>query len=253
MENKKNKISFVIFLIILFIFAVGGYFAMRYLTDDKKTPIENKIFTKKDPDYRIDSEKDYIYYDNATRVIEEYEIDYQDVHINLECARDITNTLNQEETAFRNSIKYVKDVEIPSDTTYEENENGIYSLKYREYASYAYKDYISLVVQDNSFDVINITAPENIKAYTFDKKENKILSENDLLEKYDTTMDKIKDKIKTKLNAEQQTVDDMPLINVDKTLSNLNYALYINKIGKLEINYIVNSTKQNYYDNIVID
>ena len=66
-------------------------------------------------------------------------------------------------------------------------------------------------------------------------------------------MDKIKDKIKTKLNAEQQTVDDMPLINVDKTLSNLNYALYINKIGKLEINYIVNSTKQNYYDNIVID
>lgn len=253
MENKKNKISFVIFLIILLLFAVGGYFAMHYLTGNKKLPIENKIFTKNDPDYRIDTEKDYIYYDNATRVIEEYEIDYQDVHINLECAKNITSTLNQEEATFRNSIKYVKDVEIPSDVTYEENENGIYSLKYREYASYTYKDYISLVVQDNSFDIINITVPENIKAYTFDKKENKILSEQDLLEKYETTMDKIKEKIKIKLNAEQQTVEDMPLINVDKTLSNLNYALYINKIGKLEINYIVNSTKQNYYDNIVID
>lgn len=251
MESKKNKISFAIFIITLLIFAVGGYFAMRYFSLDKTENVEKPPVIKK-TDYRIDTSKDYIYFENVKRVIAKEEIDFQDVVINLECASDINNALKNEENNYRNSIKYIKDNEV-EDELKDVNDEGIYSLSYREYYNYTYKDYISLVLIDFDYDIANLSAPKSIKSYLFNKQENNMIEESELLQMYNTSLDKIKDKIKTKLSAEQVVEDDMEVIKIEDTLSNFDYSLYINKIGKLEISYIVRSTKQNYYDNIVID
>jgi hypothetical protein len=252
MENKKNSIRFTIFIIFLLVLAIGGYFGMNYI-------INTDFSTKKDDnnviqtvDNRIDSSKDYIYYDNVKRVLDYLEIDMKDVYINLTSAKDINTKLNNEMSTIRTSIVYVKDHAIPSGTDYESNEEGIYSLNYREYEDYYYDDFISLVSKDYSYDVINGATAIKIQAYVFDKKNNKQLVETDLLTKYNLTLDSIKTSIKKQLNSEQTTVDNQNTIDIEGTLKDLKYSLYINKIGKLEISYIVKSTNQDYYDKLVL-
>lgn len=252
MESKKNKISFVIFIVILIIFAVGGFFCMKYFSFSELEYVFDNNNDKK-IDYRIDTNKDYIYFENVKRVVESEEIDYKDIVINLKCASELNQSLKSEEDSYRNSVKYLSDVEIPDEENYEKNDEGIYSLSYRDYYTYTYKTYISVVLLDFDYDILNSSVPKSLKSLLFDKENNTMLSESEILNIYDTSLDKIKDKIKVKLNAEQVEEDGVQIIDVDDTLLNFDYALYINKIGKLEISYIVRSTKQNYYDNIVMD
>ena len=227
---------------------------MKYLSKDTPRIDNTNNDSKQDiTDYRIDKEKDYVYYDNIKVVLSELEVDYRDIYINLPIASSINKTLNEEEEKLITTVKYIKDVDFDKTSEYEENEEGVYSLTYREYEEYDYEEYISILVKDINYDVVNLNENVDVKAYIFDKKNNTIITENNLLEKYNVSLDTLKDKIKTKLNAEQQTVDGVALINVNETTSNLKYAIYINKIGKLEIGFIVNSTKQNYYDNITIE
>jgi hypothetical protein len=252
MENKKNKIRFIVFIIFLFVLAIGGYFGMNYV-------INTDFSTKKDDnnaiqvvDNKLDSSKDYIYYDNVKRVLNYLEIDMEDVYINLNCAKDINQKLNNEMSTMRNSIIYIKDHAIPAGTDYENNEEGIYSLNYREYDDYYYDDFISLVSKDYAYDVINGATATKIQGYVFDKKNNKQLSEDDLLNKYNQSITNIKTLLRRQLNSEQTTTDGKSNIDIDGTINNLNYSLYITKIGKLEISYIVKSTNQNYYDKLVL-
>ena len=253
MENHRNKVGFTLFIILLFVFGVGGYVAMKYYTTPKE---ERKTYFQSSPketDKRIDKTKDYVYYDGENVVLGDLDIGYKNIIINLSSGKVISETLNKETQELKNTIKYVKDVTIPKDTEYEENEQGIYSLDYRDYVEYDYENYITVLVKDSSYDVVNGSVPKSIKAYVLDKNKDILLSENDLLNIYGTSIETIKEKVKTKLSAEQETVDEEPLYNIDNTLNSFKYALTINKIGKLEINYIVSSTKTDFYDKIVIE
>jgi hypothetical protein len=252
-ENRKNKISFIIFILILLIVGVGGYFAMNYFTKNHDKPIFIFGGNTKETDKRIDKKKDYIYYDNESVVISDLDIGFKDIHINLNSGVLVSETLNNESKSNRDSIKYIKDVDIPENETYENNDEGVYSVTYRDYIEYHYDDYISILVEDSTYNVLDSTTPLAIKSYIFDKKQDTLITNEELLKKYNVTLDQIKDKVKTKLTAEQETVDEEPLYDINNTISDFKYALVINKIGKLEINYIVKSTKQNFYDNIVID
>ncbi len=227
---------------------------MKYFSfsDNEAVFYKNENETEK-KDYRIDASKDYVYFENVKRVIEKEEIDYKDIVVNLKCASELNQSLKSEEDGYRNSVKYLSDVEISDEENYEKNDEEIYSLSYRDYYVYTYKNFISVVLLDFNYDILKSSIPKSLKSFIFDKENNTMFSELDLLNNYGTSLEKIKDKIKVKLNAEQVEDDGVQMIDVDATLSNFDYALYINKIGKLEISYIVRSTKQNYYDNIVID
>ena len=255
MENKKNKVGFVFFIIIVLILGIGGFFATRYFLNEGKGGSHSKKITSTIDNamYKIDKNKGDVYYENEQQIMEELGVFKRDIYVNLTAAKSINESLNNESSKMSETIKYIKDVQIDEDQDYEDNEEGIYSLEYREYEDYLYEEYISLVVKDFTYNVIDASTPINLKAYVFNKKDNTMLSNEDILKKYDTTLDKIKDKIKTKLTVSQEKVDGEDLININKTLSDFKYALYINKIGKLEIVYIVSSTKQNYYDNMVIE
>lgn len=252
MENKRNKVFFFIFLVFLVFIIVGGYYGMKYLTSDEYKTKKNTTEVET-VDNRIDASKDYIYYDNEKVVLSYLEISYKDVYINLTSATNINNTLNSEETKERSSVVYLKDHPISEGTDYTSNEEGIYSLNYREYEDNAYDDYLSLIAKDFSYDVINGATAIKIQGYVFDKKNNMQLTENDLLTKYNLSLNDIKTKVRKQLNAEQTTEDGQNVIDIDGTLNNFtNYSLTISKIGKLEIDYIVKSTKQNYYDKLVL-
>lgn len=251
MENEKNKASFIIFIIIIILFIFGGYLGMNYLLH--KPIVNEKKDEVKTVDYRLDQTKDYVYFNNETRVLSYLEIDYEDITINIKGAESINNELNNEENNYRNSLKYVKDMDI-TDDNYEANEEGIYSLSYREYEVYEYKDYLSVLVKDFNYDVYKLNEATLVKAYLYNKSNGNKISEEELLKDKDLSLDVIKNKIKIKLTA-LQTKDDNgnDILKIDETLNNLKYAVFINKIGKLEICYIVKSTNQTYYDNIVFE
>jgi hypothetical protein len=253
MENKKNKIGFWIFIIILLILGIGGYFGMKYVINTDFSKTKNVKKEEKEIDNRIDQNKDYIYYDNETQVIKDLYIGFQNVHVNLKSAENVNNNLNSEETEYRKSVVYLKDHPVDAGVEYDANEEGVYGLNYREYNDFVYEDYVSLLVKDYTYDVIKGSNGTKTKAYVFNKKENSAITEDELLSKYKVTMDNIKTKVKAKLNANQTTVDDKPAINIDATLNNFTYAIYINKIGKLEATFLVKSTNSNYYDTIVLN
>ena len=253
MENKRNKIGFIVFIIILIIVGVGGFVAMKYFTSSKEEQESFFAMPAKETDYRLDKSKDFIYYDTEEVILEKLNVGYKKIYINLASGKSTAERLNAEALELKKSIKYIKDVEIPEKTEYEENEEGIYSLDYREYVEYDYEDYITILAKDSSYNVIEGSVPKDIKAYVFNKKEDKLLTETEILTKYNATLDAIKEKIKIKLNAEQETVDEEPLYNINETLDNFKYSLAINKIGRLEINYIIRSTKTDFYDNIIFE
>ena len=63
MDNTKNKIGIILLGIILLIFVVGGYFFMKYMiSSPSKSHKKNNIVN----DVRVNSSKDYIYFDNSS-------------------------------------------------------------------------------------------------------------------------------------------------------------------------------------------
>ena len=256
MESRGNKIKFTIFIIFLFAIGIGGYFRMRYVLKNS-TSIWEEPPEKEDkvPDLRIDKTKDYVYYTDIQEILEDLGVYMKDININLSSGKLISETLNNEMSEIRNTIVKTEDVKMDPNKEYAENEEGIFSLDFREYVEHDYEQYISLIAEDYKYDITNIentTTATGVKAYIFDKYEDRVVSSTELLEKYNKTLDEIKTEIKTKLTSVQEVVNGVQLIKIDETMSNLNYALFINKTGKLEVFYLVKSTNGDYYDNIVI-
>ena len=188
MENKKNKIGFVSFLVVIVVFGFGGYLAMKYFTNNINQ--SNSFFTtpNKEVDKRLDKSKDFVYYDEVTNAIEDLNIEYKNIHINFESGNAISLELNKEMAEYRKTIKYTKDVELDDDVEYEENDEGVYSLTYRDYVEYDYENYITIIIKDSDYNVINGTIPKSIKSYIIDKNTGSIITEEEILEKYNTNI-----------------------------------------------------------------
>lgn len=250
MEKTKNTLGVIFLIILLLTFVVGGYFAMRYLTKENPINNNNETHEEKEVDLRKDKSKDYIYYENLTDIIASEEIEARDAYFNFESMDEVNNTLQGEMAKIKKSAVYTEDVteEIPEEAR--ENEEGIYSLDYREYVDYTYRDYVSLVVMDYHYDIVNGSRPMALKSYVVSKKDGKLVTEEDLLKTFNATMDDVKNKVKERITDTQTLNED---IDIEGTMNDFNtYALYVNKLGKLEITFVVKSTESNYNDNVVI-
>lgn len=250
MDDHKNTLGMIFLVLMLLTFIVGGYFAMHYLTKTPKEMVKNNDTSVKKIDLRLDKSKDYIYYDNDEEVIASQEIEYMDVHFNLESMQDVNKTLKSENDTIRKSIKYTKDVsEIPEGA--ETNEEGIYCLEFREYKDFYSSNYVSLLIMDYDYDIVNGNNPTNIASYVVEKATGRRVLGDELLTKYNLTMDKVKEKVKERVSGTQTLNND---IDVEGTMNNFNtFALYINKLGDLEITFVVKSSEGNYNDSIVLN
>lgn len=253
MEKTKNVIGVIFLIIILLLFSVGGYFAMKYFTTEKNEKVsetKKEVDNNNTVDLRVDKTKDFIYYDNIEDVIASEEIETMDVYFNLASQEELNTLLASEKEAMKKTIKYTKDVsEIPEGVN--ENDEGIYSLEYRDYQDYEYQNYLSLLIMDYNYDIVNGSIPLEIKSYVIDKNTGKRITGDELLKKYDVTMDDVKSKVREKVTGLQTLNND---IDIEQTMNNFStFALYINKFGNLEITFVVKSSENSYNINMEIN
>lgn len=252
MDKFKNTLGMVLLTILILLFVVGGYVAMLYFTKDP-TDENKKTVNKKTIDLRIDKSADYLYYDNEDELISNMEIEYLEPVINIQGMEDVNNKLKQEALELRSTIKYTKDMkDVPEDATI--NEEGIYSLTYRDYRDYSYENYLSLEILEYKYDIVNGSNPVSLSSYVVDKETGKQYTNEELLEKYNLTMDKVKAKVKEKLENNLLLYENTDVkIDIEASLNNLNtYALYVNKFGDLEITFTVKASGNNFNDSVTV-
>ena len=261
MDNTKNVFGLVFFIIILLIFIVGGYFFMDYMLNDY-----NKNDPKKDDgitelkEIRIDTDKDYIYYENTTDILHEEHISKEDVIINIKGFEDINSNLHEELASLSANQVLISDVDLEDDSTCIVNEAGLYSFNYREYVDTEFADYISLVINDFSYNCINGSRIENIKGYVIDKNTGKQITEEELLRKFNISDETIISAIRERLSDTQVLDEGEQVIDIDGTINDIQNgeygkvkALSISKTGQLVINFVVKSNRINYNDSIELN
>ena len=258
MIERKNIFGLILFGAILLLFIVGGYFFMDYMLNDyqEKPKEENESITEL-KEIRLDSTKEYIYFENSEEFLPEEEIYKEDVIINIKGFENINEELKAEMQNFYQDVTYIKDIELPEDAICTNNEKGIYSFSNREYATNEYDNYISLVITDYDYNCVDGNVAQNIKSYVISKEDGKQITEEKLLEKFKVSENLIFEKIEERLNDTQVLDQDEQIIDISGTLENIKTqeygtikALSIDKNGNLMINFIVKSNKINYNDSI---
>lgn len=244
-ENFKNKLGLFTFIFIILFLAIGGYFFTNYLLNEKE---DNKTNNNKEKqDYRIDQKKDYIYFTNSEVISEGAEIYYQDVVINLTTQETLNETLEKENQIYKNNIKYISDQNILSDEIINYNNDNLYALTFREYSTYEYEKFVSLVLTDYNYSCFDLITFNKTKSYIFNIETGKVLEEQEILKLYNTNIESIKEKIREYLLSKQEIIDEVELIKIEDTLNEFNnYSLYINEYGKLYISYLVKTSQVDY-------
>ena len=242
----------VFFVYVVLFLGIGGYIFTNKIINDKNKTSEPKV-VKKAEDNKIDKNKDFIYYENASVISEGAEIDYRDVVINLKNQTVLTDTLKKENERYKESIQHISDKELISEEIINYNNDDIYAMNFRIYENYEYGNYLSLVVKDYNYTCFDGSTFSEVKSYIFDALNDKLLSEDDILSKYNLNMDEIKEQVKEKLTSDQKIVDEKELIKIDDTISNLDeHALYINEYGRLFISFLVKTTQVDYNESMEV-
>ena len=261
MDNTKNIFGLIIFIIILLVFVVGGYFLMDYMLNDYKgntTNKDNGVTELKE--VRIDTTKDYIYYENITDILHEEHISKEDVVINVKGFESVNEKLKEELVSLSSNQVLIADAQLTDDTTCMQNKEGLYSFNYREYNDTQFGDYISLVINDFSYKCTTGSRIENIKSYVINKNSGEEITEDTLLNEFNITEDAIIDAIRKRLNDTQVLDEGEQVIDIEGTINDIKNgeynkvkALSISKNGKLVINFIVKSNRINYNDSIELN
>lgn len=254
MENKaRNIIASILFLIFIIALIIGGYIYVKDLSAKPDNP-KTKEEDKKVKDYRIDKNKDYIYFENEEIISIDPELTYKDVYLNIEGAEIINSALKAEMDVLRNSI--IKLDETNKDETktllYEETE--VFNAKERNYIIYKSGNYYSLIINDLDFNCYSDFLTTGLQGYIINTKSGSIVTNEEIIKIYNLTLEDIKERVRLKLKESQNENDGDLIINIENTLNTLfdNYALYIDG-NDLYITFIVKSNFVNYNDNVKLN
>ncbi len=244
-ENFKSKIGFGLFIFFILFLIIGGYiFTQKVINDDFH--LFSKDNENKEVNYKIDQNKDYIYFINEDVISKEANLTYKDVVINIKGEEELTENLERENRENKNTIKYISEYD-DLNVEFNYNYDNLYSLYYRDYEVYEFDKYVSLIIKDYTYSCYDLLTFKGTKSYVYNTLDGTRLSENDLLNKYNASLEEIKSRIKNDLLKSQTYEDGEEVIKIDETLNNFNnYSFYINDLGKLCITYLVKSTKTDY-------
>ena len=256
-ERNKAIVGCIIFLLLVLTMGIGGYI-YTFKSGNHKT--DKEIIKETGDENKMDSNKKFIYFENEKEVSKTLGITYKDAIINLNNtqATAINSEIKSENEELYGSIKKIS--ETTNDTGQEilYDTDDIYSATIREYQEFENGNYISLVVTDSLYDCFKgVYDYSKIKSYVFDVSSNERMSNIDILNKYETSLSKVKDKIQEKILKDQTTNDEgVEAIKIDETLDNIkddNYGLYIDDEGDLIIKYIVKSNNLNYNETMIVN
>ncbi len=250
-ENFRSKLGFTIFILLVVFLAVGGYFFTDYLINEKEIKAKEKENEK--INYKIDTTKDYIYYENESTISKDAEIDYKDVVINLNTQTVLNESLRKENQIYKHNIDYISNHEGLNKDLYTYDNDNIYSLTFRTYENYEYDKYVSLLIKDYDYSCFDYINYNKTKAYVFNTETGKELKESEILDIYDLDMNNIKEQIRKYLEGKQTKEDGVEVLKIDETINELSdYSLYINNYGRLCISYLVKTTQINYNEDMEV-
>ena len=233
---EKNAGSIIIFMIILLAITIGGYFAIKNITQknnnqDNNTNVEVKSIKK-------DDSKDFVYFINEEVLSEKKELKYKDIVININSddASRVEKDLNDKMSSIKNNVKRIKDVNI--DTTGMKLDDDIYEAEMIDYTVATSTDYLSLTVNDYVYKLETEATNAKLSYYVFDLSTGKLLTNRDILNKENKTDQDVRARIREYIKNDAG-------VDIDATL-NQEYSLTISETGKIIINTIVKTGSVDY-------
>ena len=236
-DRQNSKLTFFIFILVIIGLIVLGYFLI------KKPDIREKILDDTET-LEIDKTKNIVYYDNIDVISSEAQLEYKDIHINLNSddARELETKLNNNMNKIRG--KYTK-LEDNSNQEIINEADGIAEAQIIDYNTFNSTNYVTIEVNEYEFLASAMTFDNKLTYYCLDKRSGKLLTNQIIMKQENLSADTIRTKI-------YDHIKDNDEIDIDVTMNNP-YTLYYNEYGKVKANIIVKIGDINYNDNVEIN
>ena len=236
-DRQNSKLTFFIFILLIIGLIVLGYFLI------KKPDISEKILDDTET-LEIDKTKNIVYYDNIDVISSEAQLEYKDIHINLNSddARELETKLNNNMNKIRG--KYTK-LEDNSNQEIINEADGIAEAEIIDYNTFNSTNYVTIEVNEYEFLASAMTFDNKLTYYCLDKRSGKLLTNQIIMKQENLSADTIRTKI-------YDHIKDNDEIDIDVTMNNP-YTLYYNEYGKVKANIIVKIGDINYNDNVEIN
>lgn len=236
-DRQNSKLTFFIFILVIIGLIVLGYFLI------KKPDISEKILDDTET-LEIDKTKNIVYYDNIDVISSEAQLEYKDIHINLNSddAKELEAKLNNNMNKIRG--KYTK-LEDNSNQEIINEADGIAQAQIIDYNTFNSTNYVTIEVNEYEFLANAMTFDNKLTYYCLDKRSGKLLTNQIIMKQENLSADTIRTKI-------YDHIKDNNEIDIDVTMNNP-YTLYYNEYGKVKANIIVKIGDINYNDNVEIN
>ena len=236
-DRQNSKLTFFIFILVIIGLIVLGYFLI------KKPDISEKILDDTET-LEIDKTKNIVYYDNIDVISSEAQLEYKDIHINLNSddARELETKLNNNMNKIRG--KYTK-LEDNSNQEIINEADGIAEAQIIDYNTFNSTNYVTIEVNEYEFLASAMSFDNKLTYYCLDKRSGKLLTNQIIMKQENLSADTIRTKI-------YDHIKDNNEIDIDVTMNNP-YTLYYNEYGKVKANIIVKIGDINYNDNVEIN
>lgn len=236
-DRQNSKLTFFIFILVIIGLIVLGYFLI------KKPDISEKILDDTET-LEIDKTKNIVYYDNVDVISSEAQLEYKDIHINLNSddAKELEAKLNNNMNKIRG--KYTK-LEDNSNQEIINEADGIAQAQIIDYNTFNSTNYVTIEVNEYEFLASAMSFDNKLTYYCLDKRNGKLLTNQIIMKQENLSADTIRTKI-------YDHIKDNDEIDIDVTMNNP-YTLYYNEYGKVKANIIVKIGDINYNDNVEIN
>ena len=236
-DRQNSKLTFFIFILVIIGLIVLGYFLI------KNTDISEKILDDTET-LEIDKTKNIVYYDNIDVISSEAQLEYKDIHINLNSddAKELEAKLNNNMNKIRG--KYTK-LEDNSNQEIINEADGIAQAQIIDYNTFNSTNYVTIEVNEYEFLASAMSFDNKLTYYCLDKRNGKLLTNQIIMKQENLSADTIRTKI-------YDHIKDNDEIDIDVTMNNP-YTLYYNEYGKVKANIIVKIGDINYNDNVEIN
>ena len=236
-DRQNSKLTFFIFILVIIGLIVLGYFLI------KKPDISEKILDDTET-LEIDKTKNIVYYDNVDVISSEAQLEYKDIHINLNSddAKELEAKLNNNMNKIRG--KYTK-LEDNSNQEIINEADGIAQAQIIDYNTFNSTNYVTIEVNEYEFLSSAMNFDNKLTYYCLDKRNGKLLTNQIIMKQENLSADTIRTKI-------YDHIKDNDEIDIDVTMNNP-YTLYYNEYGKVKANIIVKIGDINYNDNVEIN
>lgn len=244
--EKGNGIKATLFVIFILAVIVGGYILMKQSEKKLDAKPQNNTEEKSEiKDIRLDKTKDYVYFTNYEEKVHELDIIYKDINLNFKDLNNIAKLLNDESKELKETMVYD---ETNEDAPYD----NLVSAKYKIYTTYSYDNYISIIVDYFSYHYETLVSYLYSKTYVFDKNTGSIVTNDDLLNKYNLTKDDVINKVKNHI-ADEDVLKNEEELDEEATVAQMTeLSLFIDKIGRLSISVLVKSDQKDYNEIIIL-